>query len=712
VPLPAYYYHEHFLEMLEFVICHYEHALLECHVRLVADFRSMPRPAQCLYVRLVNRKGQVFAANKLRYPELGNVRSLLEVLQERGWVGPPGDKHYPAVLRYLTKAEIHRVLRPAFTGMSRSLKKDELVAFALEHSSATAFMNRLTANRILVREYVDEIRYLLFLYFGRIQEGLSQFTMRDLGLVRTHSFKEEFEPRFEDRDEALENYYFASRLHELGAAGHGDIVRLAAEMGGWPEPGFPTSALVRDELAYRLGRSMAKAGRLQEAQRLYAAGESAKCSESEIRLMLACGRRSGAEARLLQCLDTPRSEEEALMAQDLYAQKFGKKRTSAVTDELRAAETIDIDEASSGAPERAAIGHFERQGWRGYRTENQLWRTFFGLLFWHELFVDEKTTLHSAFESLPASLVDGSFYARNRDAIERRLAILDDPEKLRKELLKASIRHYGSLNGVFRWRKSMLDALFALIDHADEKSMSRVLRRFCEDYRHARYGYPDLMIIDDKGIRFVEIKAEGDQLRRNQLLRQRQLRDAGFRADVVRIRWIIDPQQDYVVVDVETTGGLGEQHRVTEIAALKVRNGQVIDRFQTLLNPQRAIPSGITRLTGISATMVAGAPLFPDVADEFEKFLQGAIFVAHNVDFDYRFIRQEFGRIGKPFRLPKLCTCSSMRRLYPGHKSYSLAALCERYSIPLTQHHRAMCDAEAAAELLLLINEKRAADIA
>ena len=105
--------------------------------------------------------------------------------------------------------------------------------------------------------------------------------------------------------------------------------------------------------------------------------------------------------------------------------------------------------------------------------------------------------------------------------------------------------------------------------------------------------------------------------------------------------------------------------------------------------------------------MVDDAPYFSDVADDFEAFLQDSIFVAHNVEFDYGFIAREFARIGRPFRYPKLCTCASMRKLYPGHRSYSLAALCREFDIPLRQHHRALCDAEAAAELLLLVNEKR-----
>ncbi|MEM7692060.1 MAG: exonuclease domain-containing protein, partial [Pseudomonadota bacterium] len=207
--------------------------------------------------------------------------------------------------------------------------------------------------------------------------------------------------------------------------------------------------------------------------------------------------------------------------------------------------------------------------------------------------------------------------------------------------------------------------------------------------------------------RFVEIKTDGDQLRRNQLLRLEQLKKAGFRAEVVLVRWVLSAAQPYVVVDVETTGGRGDQHRVTEIGAVKILNGKIVDRFQTLLNPQRRIPSNITRLTGISPDMVADAPIFADVADEFAAFLDGAIFVAHNVEFDYRFIGQEFRRLGRFFRMPKLCTCASMRKLYPGHKSYSLANLTSAYDIPLKTHHRALCDAEAAAHLLLMINEKR-----
>jgi len=706
-PLPTFYYHEHFVEMLDFVSTHYAHVLLEEHTATIDAFRRLPRNAQCLYVRLVNRRGRIFARDKLSYPELGSIDDLLGRLRVASWVTRPGTEHFAELLAFMTRGEIYSILLQAFTGMSRTLKKAELVEFAHAHCDPREFVLRLDPDRWLVQGHFESIRFLLFLYFGRIQDGLSQFTMRDLGLVRTQDFRDTFEPRFGERAEAEEHYFYAVKLHDLKSGSAGGVRQLVGAIDDWPEPEFAGSAAIRDRLAYRLGRKLEKSGDREGALRAYGKGESTDCSERVLRLLLAGGHRELAQGYLERCLENPRSEEEWLVATDIYERKFARKRTSALTDLLREADVIDIDESRVGAPELAAIDYYEARGAQAYRAENSLWRTFFGLLFWDELFLVDDATLHSPFEFLPASLTDRSFTDRHRISIGRKLALLDDAAATRLELLKSSTRHYGTPNGVFRWRRSVVDALFRLLEHAPAESLRSILRRFCEDYGNARYGYPDLMVIDDQGLSFIEIKAEGDQLRRNQLLRIRQFREAGLRADVVRVRWIIDPAQTYVVVDVETTGGRSDSHRVTEIGAVKLRNGNIVGRFQTLLNPQRSIPAGITRLTGISAGMVANAPYFADIADDLESFMKGAIFVAHNVDFDYGFIAREFARIGRPFRYPKLCTCAAMRKLYPGQRSYSLDSLARAFDIPLKQHHRAMCDAEAAAELLLLVNERR-----
>ena len=98
------------------------------------------------------------------------------------------------------------------------------------------------------------------------------------------------------------------------------------------------------------------------------------------------------------------------------------------------------------------------------------------------------------------------------------------------------------------------------------------------------------------------------------------------------------------------------------------------------------------------------------MAESFANFMGDAIFAAHNVNFDYGFISAEFQMVDQKFRHPKICTCASMRKLYPGYPSYSLKNLCREFHIDLKSHHRALCDAKAAAELLFLVNERRIED--
>jgi DNA polymerase-3 subunit epsilon len=687
--LPTYYYHSHFVEMMEFIEANYSHVLLDSHVAFIRDFERLPKDAQCLYVRLVNRKGKVFAGNRLKYPELGDTQVLVAILREQGWLEPPSQAHFEELLGFLTRGELYEALATLFVGMRSSMKKAEYVAFARANCAPEDFIGRVDLSRLVVQSRTQEVDFLTFLYFGRLQEGLTRFTMRDLGIVKTHNFRETFEPRFAEREEALEHYFFETRLSRLRSASAATLEDLMDEACSWPEPASPGAAALRDKLAYRLGRKAERTGDAYAALRLFQAGESAPCMERSVRILFASGQKDEARRYLERCIDDPGSDEEWLFARDFYER------------------TIDIDEAQSGSPERAAANYFEQAGHRAFRVENALWRTFFGLYFWDELFAGDAADLHSPFEFVPRNLTTGTFYDDNRAAIEQKLAMLDEPNSVVRAVLRSSTAHYGKPNGVFRWRRSVIDALFALLESERGDPLREILTRFCRDYEGSRYGYPDLLVLDDSGARFIEVKTEGDQLRRNQLLRIEQLRSAGFRADVVRIRWTLDPEQEYVVVDVETTGGRGELHRVTEIGAVRVRNGQIVGRFSTLVNPQRSIPPGITRLTGITPAMVDDAPYFSDIADEFEEFLRGSIFVAHNVEFDYGFISREFSRLGRKFRYPRLCTCASMRKLYPGQRSYSLAALAEAYDIPLRNHHRALCDAEAAAQLLLIVNEKR-----
>jgi DNA polymerase-3 subunit epsilon len=156
----------------------------------------------------------------------------------------------------------------------------------------------------------------------------------------------------------------------------------------------------------------------------------------------------------------------------------------------------------------------------------------------------------------------------------------------------------------------------------------------------------------------------------------------------------------YAIVDIETTGSSANYGRITEVAILIHDGNRVIDEFQTLINPEQSIPSGITTLTGISNEMVAEAPRFFEVAKDIHLMLAGNTFVAHNVNFDYSFLKKEFQSLGAEFNHKKLCTVRLSRKVFPGLKSYSLGRLCEHFGIENQARHRAMGDARATAILM------------
>lgn len=152
----------------------------------------------------------------------------------------------------------------------------------------------------------------------------------------------------------------------------------------------------------------------------------------------------------------------------------------------------------------------------------------------------------------------------------------------------------------------------------------------------------------------------------------------------------------YTVIDVETTG---KTNKITEISLFRYKSGELLDEFTSLVNPLAFIPDYITALTGIDNSMVADAPTFPEISDRILEITQDAVFIAHNVNFDYNVIRNEFKAINIAFNRRKVCTVRLSRTLLPGHKSYSLGKLCASLQIPIYDRHRAKGDVEATVLL-------------
>lgn len=168
----------------------------------------------------------------------------------------------------------------------------------------------------------------------------------------------------------------------------------------------------------------------------------------------------------------------------------------------------------------------------------------------------------------------------------------------------------------------------------------------------------------------------------------------------------------FAVIDIETTGGNATNNKIIEIAVV-IHDGQkVIKTWETLLNPETYIPYGITELTGISQSMVADAPKFYEIARELIEVTEHTIFVAHNVRFDYSFIKSAFSDLGYTFTRKQLCTVQLSRKIFPSLPSYGLSAISQHLNIHNPDRHRAMGDAMTTVKLMeLIFKEVNAVDV-
>jgi DNA polymerase-3 subunit epsilon len=161
----------------------------------------------------------------------------------------------------------------------------------------------------------------------------------------------------------------------------------------------------------------------------------------------------------------------------------------------------------------------------------------------------------------------------------------------------------------------------------------------------------------------------------------------------------MDAADTLAFVDLETTGGNPAYHRITEIGIVRVQNGELLEEWSSLVNPECPISPYIEAFTGISSEMVADAPLFADLAATVFEKLRGAVFIAHNARFDHGFLRSEFRKVGMAYSADALCTVKLSRHLFPEHVRHNLDVVIERHGLNCSARHRALGDARVLWDL-------------
>lgn len=162
----------------------------------------------------------------------------------------------------------------------------------------------------------------------------------------------------------------------------------------------------------------------------------------------------------------------------------------------------------------------------------------------------------------------------------------------------------------------------------------------------------------------------------------------------------------FCIVDIESSGGPFGKEAMIEIAAFRYDGDEVVDQLISLVHPHREVQPFVSKMTGITNKMLVRAPRFHEVAKRLLEITEDAVIVGHNVEFDYRILRQEYARLGYQFERKTLDTIKLAEELIPGLKSYGLDSMCEELGLSRPQRHRAEHDARATLELFEILREK------
>ena len=541
--LPPRYYLGNFQRLLDTVVAQYEDLLTAEENGFLTAFSSASEALQCLYVRLVSRRGPYFRAEALHYPELGDLTDALE--------------------EGLAAALLHRQEQPAFVELARILRKSELESIYASDLPVTTgwrkaelirnLMCTLDEAHLLARwrewrgsdrwlvqpAHPDVIALLRLLFFGNGYQDLTEFVVSDLGYTNHVNYPLDpayrlFQSRAEI-DEYLELLAVKALAQSaIADSDRGTLVALGRRLRS--SAAGPVAEGLRDQLRLRLARQFERDGFPDEAIALYSLCKIHPARQRLARLHK--DRDPQAAFALCNAIESdPWCEEERDFARrslPAVSKRLGLKASPLPRDQFDE-DLLTVSKTDS--VECVAAAHYLQYWGEACYLENLLFKASFGLAFWEEIFLPAPGAFLNPFQAAPLDMYTPSFARRRRAPLERRLAYLRKCD-LGKTLLATYDLKQGATNSWIAWRAELRDTLYTALCTIPREHWLAIWERMLFDPEANRNGFPDLLLMDSgRRYRLVEVKGPGDQLQANQRRWLRFFQSVGIPASVCRVRW-------------------------------------------------------------------------------------------------------------------------------------------------------------------------------
>lgn len=547
--LPPKYYLHNFYSVLQFVESKYGSLLNPGEKAFMQAFRSLSEDAQCLFLRFVNRKGTFFRTDKLHYPEIASLEKALEELLFLQFCKIPTDEHQPLAADFLavfSKEELCRMFKliaPEQKGHAR-LKKPEILALLLKEASWEELRTAAGAiGPVIKHEFEQELELLKFLFFGYLGGDMSQFVIRDLGMVRYEVPEDaQLVARFQNRKEVDDKfavsvaYQHFRELREDGNAAqlYTWYMQWSARQGNLCELAQPLFC----RLTLKLARLLERLQHPHWALEVYEQTQLAPSRERRVRLLHKTG--AGQEALELcnEIQAAPQNADELFFARDYEARLLRKKETKSTTRHLKEADTIEISSDYRYQVEKGVIHYLQEKGGEAMYAENYLWRSLFGLVFWDIVFDLDAPVYHSPLQRAPSDLYLPHYLENRRERMLERMKALVSRKKLLTHVEEVYDAKWGLGNPLVSWHENTLPLVRVACQKIDPACLSVVFMEMARSLKENSRGFPDLFSWTGKEYLFIEVKSPNDTLSAQQLFWLHFFKECGISAKVLKVEWV------------------------------------------------------------------------------------------------------------------------------------------------------------------------------
>lgn len=503
-------------------------------------FESLSEAAQCLYLRINGRRGWYFRPSKLNYSEIPDMTRTVKELVEEDFVRLADEQDLPEMITPIfTKHELYDWLREKGVDPlpMKSSPRAEIANTVLEHFDIEHFQSY---DQIIVQEQVAHIELIKIMFFGTPYGDLNQFVVRDVGNVKIpHQKTDNFRPFFESREQIDQQWHLLQwyRDFKLLEAEEADATLLWA----WIEDKldvfetlFETSRVISDKFLYRVGQYFERQHHLEEAVKLYGYSYRPEAFERKLRVLIKLDNDAVTTSYAQWLADNGPNANLKLLGKDYLKKQGAGGVLRSTTDKIKSAALVDVVYSKETRIEQLVLEHLEATGFSGFFSENYIWRSLFGLIFWDHFYAED-AVVHQPLQRLPSDIYAGFYDARKKE-LKAHLAQFKTSAAIRKWVVRKFDQVEGQGNPFVFWHPGLAANIDTFLKWINADQIKAVMLEMSKNPKENCTGFPDLFVYNKSEYYFYEVKSPNDHLSAQQLFWIDFFEEHGINVDILRTK--------------------------------------------------------------------------------------------------------------------------------------------------------------------------------